>query len=293
MGQFFFWHASQGKDLNNASGGPIKIYGAGHVTPRFEQRFQVSTIFSIVGSGETDFNFSQPLPDLNHPTHGVEIFLVKVQRNGPASAATLTFRFTLRLNGGQVNSNDQVISFPAQGSGTDFVAMAAVGWHWVSGEITQQSSGYSNKCELLVNGSPIGVTIERFFSTTSVPSISSFLRGINSPGAMWIQVDDESIHYVDDLQIEHTIPSSGGSLSVPGAVDGQIYIDSLLPRIGYTVNERRFLTRAAIREIAVRQVSGKTPGYIHVTNLSNDRRYWIQMIGADGKNYILSDGRDT
>ncbi len=293
MGEFFFFHASQGKDLNNASGGPIKLYGAGHVTPRFEQRFQISAIQNIVGSGESDFNFNGTgAGDLNHPTHGVMIFLVKVQRNGPAPAATLQFLFTLRLNGGIVNTQSLLQFFPAQNSSTDFIAMAAVGWHWINGEITVLSNGYSNRCEARVGGN-IKDTVERFFSTTNVTSISSHQKGSSAIGMMWIDPTDELIHYIDDLQIEHKIPKIGGSVPAIGSQDGFIYIDSLAPRYGYTVNEKRFLTRTAVREIISKQVSNKTPGFIHVTFQSGQRRFWTQMIAADKKNYILSDGRDT
>lgn len=292
MGDFFFFHASQGYDLNNAAGGPIKIWGAGHVTPRFEQRFQVSAIQNIVGSGETVIQFNDSGDGLNHPTHGAHIFLVKVQRNGPAPAATLEFKFTLLLNGGQVNTNSLFQFFPAQGAGEDFIAMASVGWHWISGEITVLSNGYSHKCEAKV----LGVTkdtVERFFSTSAVTSISSHQNGGSSIGFMWVDPTDELIHYIDDLQIEHKIPKIGGSTSAPGSQDGFIYVDDLAPRFGYTVNEKRFLTRTAVREIISRQVSGKTPGFMHLTFLSGNRRFWTQFIADDGKNYIICDGRDT
>ena len=292
MGNPFFFHASQGKDLNGIALGTIKIYGAGNVTPRFEQRFTVASIFSSVASGESDFNFSRPLPDLNHPTHGVEVFLVKIQRNGPASAATITFAFTLRLSGGQVNSLNLNIFFPAQGSSTNFVAFAAVGWHWLNGEITVQSSSYSNRCQVKI-GSTVFDTVERFFGTSSVPSISSHQKTTAAIGHMWIDPTDELIHYIDDLKIEHKIPKTGGSLAAPGVEDGFIYIDSLAARFGYTVNEKRFLTRTAIREVISKQHSGQTPGFFHVTAQTGQRRYWLQLIANDGKNYILCDGRDT
>jgi len=292
MGQFFFFHASQGHDLNNASGGPIKLWGAGNVTPRFEQRFQISVINNIVGSGQTDYKFNDAGDGLNHPTHGVTIFLVKVQRNGPAPAATLEFKITLRLSGGQVNSLSLFQFFPAQNSSTIFISMASAGWHWVNGEVTVQSSSYSHRCEAKVLGVIVD-TVERGFVTTSVTSISSHQTNAASVGHMWIDPTDELIHYIDDLQIEHKIPKTGGSLPAPGVEDGFIYIDSLAPRFGYTVNEKRFLTRTAIREIISKQHSGQASGYIHVTSQTNQRRYWIQMIANDGKNYILTDGRDT
>jgi len=293
MGQFFIFHASQGKDLNGIALGTIKIYGAGNVTPRFEQRFTIASVFSSVASGESNFNFSQPLPDLNHPTHGVEIFLVKIQRNGPAPAATATFRMRILLNGGIVKTLSLNQFFPAQNSSTNFVSFAAAGWHWISGEITVQSSGWSNKCDIIATGSGIVDSVERFFQTTSVPSISSFQLGSAAVGNFWIDPTDELIHYIDHIQIEHTIAKLSGSGSAPGAVDGQIWIDSLAPRINYTVNGRKFTGRTGIRELISRQQSNKTPGFIHVTSLGANRSYWIQMIGADGKNYIVSDGRDT
>jgi len=287
-----------------ATGHPsVQAFNMSLGSPAWYDMLEDPGLTSLNMSGETGASWT----DMLHPNHEVMGGRYDLRYAGPNTAApsrvfidlikpgdvfpskTLTQNFTsLNLSGSQF-----AIHF-------NFVFI----WGWRTNEFDEDGD-FNIQLRLQVPNNVNLSTLGKTWTMTDLPTggFNGFKKGADSPGHLWLDETTDQIHYIDANQIEHTIPNTGGSVSAPGSDPGQIYIDSLVPRLGFTSNERRFLTKNALLEtdsaqagLPILRQTALEVGYLHVTS-GTRRLSYLQLTATNPgtgfeSNHLLCDGSD-